>query len=158
MKRLFLFLLLAACSGAEDDSIGDASLDQSQESSSNDATVDVTKQDVTTSDVTQQDAQSDVAQQDATTDAITVDVVADAIVDVITVDVKNGCVDNNACNNNQFCDKGTSNCGGVGKCTAIPQFCPQIVMPVCGCDKKTYTNSCYANKGLTSVAYSGACE
>ena len=94
-----------------------------------------------------------------TTDTITNDAVTDApIVDVITVDVKNGCVDNNGCSTNDFCDKGTANCNGVGKCTPIPQFCPQIVNPVCGCDKKTYNNSCYANKGLTSVAYSGTCE
>jgi hypothetical protein len=154
MKRFFLFLLLAACGTSNDDTIVDGSIDQSQESSANDATTDVGKQDVG-SDV-QQDVQADVS--DATTDVITSDAGGDAIVDVITIDVKNGCVDNNGCNGNEFCDKGTANCNGVGKCTQVPQFCPQIVNPVCGCDKKTYNNSCYANKGLTSVAYTGVCE
>ena len=150
--RPFLFLLLAACGTSNDDTLVDGSIDQtSPETSTNDATSDVGKQDATPD--VQQDVQAEVS-SDATLDVI----IDSPIVDVITVDVKNGCVDNNGCNSNEFCDKGTANCNGVGKCTQIPQFCPQIVSPVCGCDKKTYNNSCYANKGLTSVAYSGACE
>jgi len=156
MKRFFFLALVVACGGgSEDDILVYASVDQTAESSSNDATSsDVAKQDAA-SDV-QQDVQADVS--DATIDTISFDTGTDAIADVISIDVKNGCVDNNACNGNEFCDKGTANCGGIGKCAAVPQFCPQIVSPVCGCDKKTYNNSCYANKGLTSVAYSGACE
>jgi hypothetical protein len=152
MKRLIPFVLLLACSGTEDDILGDASIDQTgPETSSNDATVDVTKQDAA-SDV-QQDVQADVS--DATVDTILID---SPVFDVITIDAKNGCVDNNGCNSNEFCDKGTADCNGVGKCTPVPQFCSQLVNPVCGCDKKTYINSCYANKGLTSVAYNGGCE
>ena len=156
MKRPFLFLLLAACGTSNDDTIVDGSIDQSQEATANDATTDIVGKDVA-----QQDATTDTGSDasDATNDAIFIDAITDApIVDVVTIDVKNGCVDNNGCNSNQFCDKGTANCNGVGKCTAIPQLCPQIVSPVCGCDKKTYNNSCYANKGLTSVAYTGSCE
>jgi hypothetical protein len=153
MKRFSLFVFLAACGTSADDVITDASIDQSQ-----DVTGDVTTKDAT---VDAQDAAPDA--QDATStdasDATSSDVSQlDVIVDAITIDVKNGCADNNACNSNELCDKGTANCNGVGKCTPIPQFCPQIVNPVCGCDKKTYNNSCYANKGLTSVAYSGVCE
>src|SRR6266853_90804 len=100
MKRFFLFVFLAACgTSAADDIVTDASIDQTQ------------------------DAKSDVTTKDATADASDASDVSqlDVIVDAITIDVKNGCADNNACNSNEFCDKGTANCGGFGKCTAVPQ-------------------------------------
>ena len=160
MKRIFLFALLVACSG-NDDTVVDASVDQSQEATTNDAMVDAGK-DATTDvaqDVTAQDATADASDATVVDVIVVKDAIADApIVDAITIDVKNGCVDNSTCNAGDYCEKGTGNCNGVGTCVTPTKICPQFVNPVCGCDKKTYNNSCYAHKGLTSVAYAGACE
>ncbi len=156
MKRFFLLgVLLVACSSNEDDTVVDASLDQSQEATAKDSTTpDVTKVDATT-DAPDDNTTSNDSSDGTTADAILLDA---PIADAITVDVQNGCVDNNACTSGDYCDKGTANCNGVGTCTAVPFACPQVVIYVCGCDKKTYINSCYAHKGLTSVAYTGMCE
>ncbi len=60
-----------------------------------------------------------------------------------------------------YCDySAATSCGmadQTGKCDAKPQFCPALVMPVCGCDGKTYNNGCEANRAGASVAKAGAC-
>ena len=45
----------------------------------------------------------------------------------------------------------------TGKCDDKPQFCPAVVIPVCGCDGKTYNNSCEANRAGADVHTAGAC-
>jgi predicted secreted protein len=67
----------------------------------------------------------------------------------------------------QLCGKGTyceyaasASCGyadQTGKCNPLPEICPMVVMPVCGCDNKTYNNSCEANRAGASVHSAGAC-
>jgi alpha-tubulin suppressor-like RCC1 family protein len=38
-------------------------------------------------------------------------------------------------------------CGqAAGQCTALPGACPGLVRPVCGCDGRQYTNSCFAEQ------------
>jgi hypothetical protein len=164
MKRLFLFTFLAACGSSADDTVVDASLDQSQEATTKDATTtDVGKQDASP-DVLE-DVQADVSDGtvvdtiwfDSPSDSPVVDVVSDAPGDAIS-DASVSCSANTDCTSAEFCDKGTANCTGSGTCAVTPSICPLIYKPVCGCDKQTYSNSCYANKGRTSVAYLGVCE
>jgi hypothetical protein len=62
---------------------------------------------------------------------------------------------------NQYCDFGTGNCGvadAQGTCKTKPQFCPFIFAPVCGCDGKTYGNSCQAAAAGASIDHQGRCE
>jgi predicted secreted protein len=60
-----------------------------------------------------------------------------------------------------YCDyPASASCGAAdqtGKCDTKPQFCPAVIIPVCGCDGKTYNNSCEANRAGASVAKGGPC-
>jgi hypothetical protein len=44
-----------------------------------------------------------------------------------------------------------------GVCAERPEFCPKIFKPVCGCDGKTYSNSCVAASAGVAVESDGAC-
>jgi len=48
-------------------------------------------------------------------------------------------------------------CKAPGACTARPVACTLINLPVCGCDNKTYANSCSAARAGVSVQHNGAC-
>jgi predicted secreted protein len=65
------------------------------------------------------------------------------------------------CGKGEFCSYTTKAACGAGDqsgtCTALPDMCPMVIMPVCGCDGKTYNNSCEANRGGVSVASNGQC-
>lgn len=45
----------------------------------------------------------------------------------------------------------------MGTCQTKPQYCPMVIMPVCGCNGTTYNNSCEANRAGVSSHTSGPC-
>ena len=70
------------------------------------------------------------------------------------------CATNAECVGNQYChfDGGCAATGAkMGRCTARPSACNDIYAPVCGCDDKTYGNSCDAHAKGVNVKSNGAC-
>lgn len=45
-----------------------------------------------------------------------------------------------------------------GVCSVRPDVCIKVYKPVCGCDRKTYGNSCEAHSAGVSVDYEGVCR
>jgi len=46
----------------------------------------------------------------------------------------------------------------IGQCAPRPEACYELYAPVCGCDNKTYDNTCYAASAGVTVAKAGACQ
>lgn len=65
------------------------------------------------------------------------------------------------CGPDEFCKYDERDmCGAAdqqGTCEPKPDACPDIYMPVCGCDGMTYGNGCEANSAGVSIASQGAC-
>ncbi|HXQ15489.1 MAG TPA: hypothetical protein VN814_12780 [Caulobacteraceae bacterium] len=65
-----------------------------------------------------------------------------------------------ACGPAAYCHVGGLACrsrDGVGVCQARPRICPDIWIGVCGCDGRTYANTCQAERAGASVAHPGKC-
>lgn len=66
------------------------------------------------------------------------------------------------CGKGEYCDyKAGAYCGmadAMGTCRTIPTVCTREFLPVCGCNGKTYSNSCEANAAATGVLHDGACK
>ncbi|UCG47892.1 MAG: hypothetical protein JSU94_20735 [Phycisphaerales bacterium] len=67
------------------------------------------------------------------------------------------CRDNNDCDGGYFCRKNDGDCDGTGLCAARPEICPEVWDPICGCDGRTYQNSCFAAMEGVNTDYKGVC-
>lgn len=68
------------------------------------------------------------------------------------------CTSNISCGLGAYCRFPTGTCGGRGTCALQPGNCIQIYDPVCGCDGRTYGNSCVAARAGVSVRHAGECK
>jgi len=69
------------------------------------------------------------------------------------------------CGKGEFCEMPVGTCkiaDMMGTCVKVPRFCPlakkaDIVLPVCGCNMKTYGNDCLRQMAKVSKAHDGKC-
>lgn len=61
------------------------------------------------------------------------------------------------CPAGEFCKLPDGQCSGTGTCKAPPQVCMTVYMPVCGCNGKTYGNTCEANGSGQNWGAKGEC-
>ena len=64
---------------------------------------------------------------------------------------------NTGCGKGQFCKSLDGLCYGKGDCAPAMLMCPDIFQPTCGCDGKTYGNTCDANSAGVNVLAPGEC-
>jgi hypothetical protein len=72
--------------------------------------------------------------------------------------ITNGCEDNLDCDKDSFCLFEGGKCVGPGVCAPKPEVCFDLYKPVCGCDGKTYSNTCDACANGMSILHQGECK
>jgi hypothetical protein len=77
------------------------------------------------------------------------------------VGAKCGAFPGGACGAHEFCEHPIGTCGligGEGTCVRVPHVCPMMIVdPQCGCNWKTYSNSCFRQMARQSEAHPGKC-
>lgn len=71
-----------------------------------------------------------------------------------------GAFQGGGCDQGQYCNYPDGTCkdeGARGVCVATPDVCIKILAPVCGCDGRTYSNSCEAAAAGVSIMARHAC-
>ena len=67
------------------------------------------------------------------------------------------CLANRTCQKASYCSKPEGECKGKGMCEPRPNVCPENYLPVCGCNDKTFYNSCWAAAAGVSLKAQGTC-
>lgn len=65
------------------------------------------------------------------------------------------------CEEGEFCEHEPDTCNiadDLGICVPVPEACPLVFDPVCGCDGETYGNDCQRRAAQVQLAHMGPCE
>jgi hypothetical protein len=64
------------------------------------------------------------------------------------------------CDTGLFCEMAAGQCGSAdasGTCVKVPEVCSMVYQPVCGCDRKTYSNDCARRSKGVAKDHDGPC-
>ena len=88
-------------------------------------------------------------------------IVAVFLFEEVSADQQRPCIKDSDCTEKaEFCEFALGECGKTeskGECIMIPEVCTMIFQPVCGCNNKTYSNKCAAQKDKVSILNDGEC-
>ncbi len=93
--------------------------------------------------------------------AVTASVLPGGVAPLLSGGCQSTCATSSDCGSGSYCSTAAGIClsaQAVGFCQPIPGTCPDVVMPVCGCDGKQYQNTCFAAQARVSVSANSTCS